>query len=158
MLPVQTTYLDDLLPLKNICDNTSNKDLVVQQEDKSKNPKKQYPRHNKKSNGFKPSQPDSNPNGDKGAKFKIKKTDKDWNFCGKDGHEESKCFKKMTTLEATMKKHDINIDSTSSSSSHGHALSTSRFSFNATSTSSSYEWLIDYGASYHMDKDHILYS
>jgi hypothetical protein len=28
----------------------------------------------------------------------------------------------MATLEATMKKHNINIDSTSSSSSHGHAL------------------------------------
>jgi hypothetical protein len=45
----------------------------------------------------------------------------------------------MATLEATMKKHNISIDSTSSSSSsssHGHALSTSGFSFNTTSTSS----------------------
>ena len=30
------------------------------------------------------------------------------------------------------------------------ALSTFGFSFNATSTSSSYEWIIDSGASYHM--------
>ena len=71
----------------------------------------------------------------------------------KDGHDESKCFKKMATLEAAMKKHNINIDSPSSSSSHGHALSASGFSFNTTSTSSSDEWLIDSGASYHMAKD-----
>jgi hypothetical protein len=64
----------------------------------------------------------------------------------------------MTTLEATMKKHNINIDSTSSSSSHGHALSASGFSFNATSTSSSDEWLIDFGASYHMAKDKDIFS
>jgi hypothetical protein len=65
---------------------------------------------------------------------------------------ESKCFKKMEALEATMKKHNINVDS-SSSSSHGHALSTSSFSFNATYTSSYVDWLIDYGASYHMARD-----
>jgi hypothetical protein len=34
----------------------------------------------------------------------------------------------------------------------------SGFSFNATSTSSSYEWLIDYGAYYHMDKDKSIFS
>jgi hypothetical protein len=47
----------------------------------------------------------------------------------------------MTTLEATMKKHNISIDSTSSSSSyfHGQALYVSGFSFNTTSTSSSDE-------------------
>jgi hypothetical protein len=54
---------------------------------------------------------------------------------------ESKCLKKMEGLEATMKKHNINIDS--SSSSHGHALFSSGFFFNATSTSSSNEWPID---------------
>jgi hypothetical protein len=64
----------------------------------------------------------------------------------------------MTTLEATMKKHNINIDSTTSSSSHGHALSASGFSFYTTSTSSSDEWLIDSGASYHMDKDKNIFS
>jgi hypothetical protein len=63
---------------------------------------------------------------------------------------ESKFFKNMEALEATMKKHNINIDS---SSSHGHALSTSGFSFNVTSTSFSDEWLIDYKESYHMAKD-----
>jgi hypothetical protein len=40
----------------------------------------------------------------------------------------------MTTLEATMKNHNIDIDSTTSSS-HGHALFASGSSFNATSTS-----------------------
>ena len=55
-----------------------------------------------------------------------------------------KCFKKMETLEATMKKNNINTDSSSSnSSSHGHAIFTSVFSFNATSTSSSNEWSVD---------------
>jgi hypothetical protein len=59
----------------------------------------------------------------------------------------------MVVLEAAMKKHNIIINFTTSSSSHGHALSTSSFSFNTTSTYSSYEWLIDFGASYHMAKD-----
>jgi hypothetical protein len=63
----------------------------------------------------------------------------------------------MTSLEAVMKKHNISIDSTSFSS-HGHALFASHFSFNATSTSSSDEWLIDYGACYHMDKDKDMFS
>jgi hypothetical protein len=49
----------------------------------------------------KPSLPTSAPNGDKGAKYKIKKmkTDKNFNFCGKYGDMESKCFKKMEALE-----------------------------------------------------------
>ena len=63
----------------------------------------------------------------------------------------------MAALEATMKNHNINIDYVSSSS-HGDALSASGFSFNATSTSSSDEWLIDSGASYHMDKDRDIFS
>jgi hypothetical protein len=50
----------------------------------------------------------------------------------------------MEALEASMKKHNINIDS--SSSSHGHSLSAYGFSLNPTSTSSSDEWLIDSGA------------
>jgi hypothetical protein len=107
----------------------------------------------KKHKGPKPFQTNSIPNGDKGTKYKNKKSDIHCNFSDKDGHDESKCFKKMTTLEAMMKKHNINIDSTTSSSSHGHALSASGFSFNTTSTSTSDEWLIDSGASYHMDKD-----
>ena len=63
----------------------------------------------------------------------------------------------MATLEAAMKKHNISIDS-SSSSSHGHALSASSFSFNTPSTSTFDKWLIDYGASYHMDKDKAIFS
>jgi hypothetical protein len=138
---------------------TSNKALVSQQKDKPKYPKKQHPRYNNKQHkGPKPTQTTSTPNGDKGEKYKNKKTDRHCNFCDKDGHDESKCFKKMEALEATMKKHNINIDSTSSSSSHGHALSASGFSFNTTSTSSSDEWLIDSGASYHMAKDKDIFS
>jgi hypothetical protein len=64
----------------------------------------------------------------------------------------------MEALEEMMKKHNINIDSTSSSSSHGHALSSFGFSFNTTSTSTFDEWLIDSGASYHMDKDRDIFS
>jgi hypothetical protein len=72
--------------------------------------------------------------------------------------KESKFFKNIVSLEAEIKNHKINIDSTSSSSSHGHALSTYVLSFNATSTSSSYEWLIDFGAYYHMAKDECIFS
>jgi hypothetical protein len=64
----------------------------------------------------------------------------------------------MATLEATIKKHNISIDSTSSSSSHELALPVYGFSFNATSTSSSYEWFIDSGASYNMAKDKAIFS
>jgi hypothetical protein len=133
---------------------TSNKALVIHHKDKPKNPKKQHPRQNNKQHKVpKPTQTTSAPNGDKGEKYKNKKSDKHCNFFDKDGHDESKCFNKMAALEATMKKHNINIDSTSSSSSHGHALFDSGFSFNTTSTSSSNEWLIDSGEYYHMDKD-----
>jgi hypothetical protein len=136
---------------------TSNKALMALQKYKSKNPKKKHPHHNNKKNkGTKPSQPTSNPNGDKGEKSKSNNTtDRHCNFCGKDGHVESKCFKKMESLEEAMKKHNINIESFPSS--HGHALSTSGFSFNSTSTSSSDENLIDYGSSYHMDKDKAIF-
>jgi hypothetical protein len=138
---------------------TSNKTLVAQQKDKTKYPKKQHPRYNnKKYKGPKPTQTTSAPNGDKGEKYKNKKTNRHCNFCDKDGHDESKCFKKMASLEAVMKKHNININSTSYSSSHGHALSTSGFSFNTTSTSSSDEWLIDSRTSYHMAKDKDIFS
>jgi hypothetical protein len=59
----------------------------------------------------------------------------------------------MASLEETMKKHNISIDSTSSS--QRHALFASGFSFNSnsTTTSSSDEWLIDSRESYHMAKD-----
>jgi hypothetical protein len=138
---------------------TSNKALVSWQKYKSKNPKKQHPCHNNKQNkGPKPTQTTLAPNGDKGAKSKNKKVDRHCNFCGKDGHDESKCFKKMAALEVAMKKYNISIDSTSYSSSHGHALSASGFSFNATFTSSSNEWFIDSGESYHMTKDKAIFS
>jgi hypothetical protein len=133
---------------------TSNKALVIHQKDKPKNPKKQHPHHNNKQyKGPKPTQTTSAPNGDKGAKYKSKKTDRHCNFCDKDGDDESKCFKNMTALKAMMNKHIISIDSTSSSSSHEHALFASGFSFNTTSTSSSDEWLIDSRSYYHMAKD-----
>jgi hypothetical protein len=88
--------------------------------------------------------------------IKVRRSTNICNFCDKDGNDESKCFKKMTALEVAMKKHNTIIDSTSSS--HGHAFSASGFSFNTTSTSSSNEWLIDSGASYHMDKDRDIFS
>jgi hypothetical protein len=138
---------------------TSNKALVIHQKDKPKNPKNQHSRHNKKQHkGPRPTQLASSPNSHKGEKYKNKKTHRNCNFCDKYGHDESKCFKNMATLEAVMKKHNINIDSTSSSSSHGHALPTSGFSFNTTSTSSFDEWFIDSGASYHMAKDRDIFS
>jgi hypothetical protein len=138
---------------------TSNKALVSQQKDKPKNPKKQHPRHNNRQyKGPKPTQTYFTPNGDEAAKYKNKKTDRHCNFCDKDGHDESNCFKKMVALEATMKKHNISIDPTSSSSSHGHALYASGFSFNTPSTSMSDKCLIDSGASYHMDKDRDIFS
>jgi hypothetical protein len=62
----------------------------------------------------------------------------------------------MEVLEATMKKHNINIDF--SSYYHANALFYYGFSFNETSTSSSNEWLIDSGASYHMAKDKAIFS
>jgi hypothetical protein len=139
-------------------EGTSSEALVVQQKYKSKNPRKQHRRHNNKQNkGLKLSPPTYSPNSDRCEKSKSKNTDIHYNFCGKYGHVDSKCFKNMESLEEVMKKYNINIDS-SSSSSHGHALSTSSFSFNATSTTSSDEWIIDYGASYHMDKDNAIFS
>jgi hypothetical protein len=90
---------------------TSNKALVVHQKDKPKNAKNQHPRHNNKQyKGPKPTQTAFVPNGDKGAKYKNKNTNRHCNFCDKDGHDESKCFKKMTTLEATMKMLNYEFD------------------------------------------------
>jgi hypothetical protein len=114
---------------------TSRKSLVAQQKEKPKNPKKKHiHQKNKQNKGCKPSTPAFAPNGDKGEKSKSKKTNKHCKFCGKYGHFESKCFKKIETLEATIKKHNISI--VASSPSHVHALSPSSSSFNATSNSS----------------------
>jgi hypothetical protein len=137
----------------------SNKDLVSQQKDKPKYPKKQHPRYNNKQHkGPKPTQTASAPIGDKEEKYKSKNSNRHCKFCDKDGHDESKCFKKMADLEAAMKKHNISINSTSSS--HRHALFACGFSFNSnsTTTSSSDEWLIDSGSSYHMAKDKAIFS
>ena len=64
----------------------------------------------------------------------------------------------MVALEATMKKHHINLDSSSESTSHGHALCASGYSYIASSSSSSNEWVIDSGASDHMAKDEAIFS
>jgi hypothetical protein len=56
---------------------TSNKSLISQQKDKPKYPKKQNPRYNSKQHKCpKPTQTASAPNGDKGEKYKNKKTNK----------------------------------------------------------------------------------
>ena len=74
---------------------TSKKAFVSQQKDKPKNTKKKPPHHNKKQHkGPKPTQTASAPNGDKGAKYKNKKTSRHCNFCDKDGHDESKCLRR----------------------------------------------------------------
>jgi hypothetical protein len=99
------------LGLINI-EGTSNKALVAQQKDKSKNPKKKHPHHNNKKNkGTKPCRLVSTPNGGKGEKSESKKIGRHCNFHGKDAHVEYKCFKNMEALETTMKKNSISIDS-----------------------------------------------
>jgi hypothetical protein len=99
--PILDSFCDDFIREKdklvqlgviNIV-GTSNKALVAQQKDKPKNPKKQHPLHNNKQNKGS-TQTTSAPNGDKGANSKNKKTAKHRNFYGKDGHNESKCFKR----------------------------------------------------------------
>ena len=57
-----------------------------------------------------------------------------------------------------MKKHHINLNSSSEFTSHGHALCASSYSYTASSSSTSIEWLIDYGASYHMAKHKAIFS
>ena len=89
---------------------------------------------------------------------KKERRERHCNFCGKDNHDESKCFKKMEALEATVKKHHVNLDSSSESNSHGHALCAFGYSYIASSSSTSIEWLIDSGASYHMAKDRAIFS
>jgi hypothetical protein len=58
-----------------------------------------------------------------------------------------------------MKKHNIHLNTSSASysgqalSASAYASSSSGYALNVSSSSSSHEWFIDYGASYHMDKD-----
>ena len=88
----------------------------------------------------------------------------DTNFCDRDGHTESKCFKKMEALEETMNKQTIHLDTSSTSYSgqtlfsSAYASSRSGYALNVSSSSSSHEWLIDSGASYHMGKDKAMFS
>ena len=76
----------------------------------------------------------------------------------------SKCFKKTKAVEATMKKHNIHLDTSSTSSSRealsafAYASSRSGYALNAYSSSSSHEWLIDSGASCHMGDDKAMFS
>ena len=70
----------------------------------------------------------------------------------------------MEALEATMKKHNVHLN-TSSTSYSGQTLSASTYAsfalgyaLNVSSSSSSHEWLIDSGASYHMGKDKAVFS
>src|ERR1700686_5875772 len=105
---------------------------------------------------------------DKTNKNKWKKIDRHCNFCNRDGHLESKCFKKMEALEAAMKKNNIHVEHSSTStstSSSGMALSACRcqssqsgYALNVSSSSHSHEWLIDSGASYHMAKNKAMFS
>ena len=88
--------------------DTSKKALLSQQKEKSTPPKKHNFHNNEPNNkGPKTSQSAPSLKNDKGSKKKGKKTERHCNFCGKDNHDESKCFKKMESLEATMKKHHI---------------------------------------------------
>ena len=153
--------------------NSSKKALAAQQQPNLKNPKKSYPKKNgpKPNKGPKQTQPQNERSfqqNDKTNKNKWKKTDRHCNFCNRDGHLESKCFKKMEALEAAMKKHNIHVEHSSTStstSSSGMALSACRcqssqsgYALNVSSSSHSHEWLIDSGASYHMAKNKAMFS
>ena len=153
--------------------NSSKKALAAQQQPNSKNPKKSYPKKNgpKPNKGPKQTQPQNERSfqqNDKTNKNKWKKTDRHCNLCNRDGHLESKCFKKMEALEAAMKKHNIHVEHSSTStstSSSGMALSACRcqssqsgYALNVSSSSHSHEWLIDSGASYHMAKNKAMFS
>ena len=66
-------------------------------------------------------------------------------------------FQEDGSLGSSNENHII-LDSSSESNSHGHALCASGYSYTASYSSTSNEWLIDYGASYHMDKDQAIFS
>ena len=72
---------------------------MSQQKDKSKPPKKHNFCNNKQNNKDpKPSQSAISLKCDKRSKQKGKKTERHCNFCGKDNHDEYKCFKKYGNL------------------------------------------------------------
>ena len=69
----------------------------------------------------------------------------------------------MESLESTMNKYNIQLD-TSLASSSIQALSTSLYAssilgyaLNGSSSSSSHEWLIDFGVFYHIGKDKAMF-
>ena len=69
----------------------------------------------------------------------------------------------MEALEVAIKKHGIHLDTSTSSlgqelSSSIYAPSKLDYSLNISSSSPSHEWLIDFGASYHMVKDKSMFS
>ena len=130
---------------------------MAQSKENSRHLKKQNPCNNKKYKGTKFSYPIDPSTNDKRTKSKGKKTVLHCKFCEKDNHDVSKCFKNITLLEATMIKHNINLESYPKYTSEGHAIFAFVFSFNASSSSSN-EYLIDYGACYHMDKDKAMFS
>ena len=66
-------------------------------------------------------------------------------FYGRYGHVESNFFNKTEALEASSRKHNINLDSSSNSSFQGNGLYTFGFSFIASYTYYSNERLIDFG-------------
>eukprot|EP00253_Pinus_taeda_P028273 PITA_28273 len=149
--------------------NSSKKALTAQQQLNSKNPKKSYPKKNgpKPNKGpkqFQPQNEKSFHHNDKATKNKGKKTDKHCNFCNRDGHLESKCFKKMEALEAAMRKHNIHLEHSSNSSlgmalsACGYQASRSGYALNVSSSSHSHEWPIDSRASYHMAKNKAMFS
>ena len=99
-------------------------------------PRNNFCNNKPKNKGPKPSQSAPSLKNDKGSKPKGNNTKRHCNYCGKDNHDESKCFKKMEALEATIKKHHICLDSSSKYTSHGHALCTFGYSYTASSYSS----------------------
>ena len=104
--------------------NSYKKVLATQQQPNSKNPKKNGPKPNKGPKQSQSQNEKSIQQNDKANKNKGKKTDRHCNFCNRDGHLESKCFKKMEALEAAMKKHNIHLEHSSTSTlSSGIALS-----------------------------------
>ena len=70
----------------------------------------------------------------------------------------------MEALEVAMKKHNINLEHSSPSSSVmalstcGCQASRSSYALNLSSSSPSHEWLINFGASYHMAKNKSMFS
>ena len=116
--------------------------------DKAPHPNENVTQHNDKCNK------------NKGSKIYIH-----CNFFDHDGQTKSKCFKNMEDLEVKMKRQNIQLDTYLASSlrqansSSSYAPSRLGYPLNGSSSSSYFdEWLIDFGASYHMRKDKAVFS